>query len=104
MLSHLIALLGWATLVGLVLVVLYVLAEIALGFVAAASIMRWEIACMRAGGRRPRWRLFPAAFGRHWLNMIGTRKGRDTYYKTEGEWHWIGDWNVTQGNQVEGGR
>jgi hypothetical protein len=87
--------LGWLTLICVCAVAVYVAVEFVLSAAMATSILRWEVACMRAGNRRPKWERLLPSFFRYTVEMLGVRRGSVTMQKTEGEWRWIGDWTAS---------
>jgi len=75
--------------------VLWLLAEVAVGFVNACSYFRWSLTMMREHGRIPKWRQLPRAMLAWTWEYTGYRNtGSRTVEGKGGVWRGIGDWTV----------
>lgn len=94
------------TLIGVAL--LWLIGEIAWGFVCAVSLMRWTIrvAILNGRFRKLRWRNLPASFFSDWSDCIGYRNdGSRTVTATESgsQWHGVGDYTLFRAEESHNG-
>jgi hypothetical protein len=77
------------------LVVLWLLIEVGVGFVAACSFMRYIRASRRLEGVKwKRWWHPILSFCDKWWQLIGHRKGATRWSNDYGYWAGIGDWTA----------
>lgn len=92
------ALLWWTGAIvwsGVELFVLWLFAQLVVGFVTAWSWFRWYALMMKTYARVPKWRYLPLSFIEKWVEFIGYRNlGKDTWTGVNGYWKGIGDWKV----------
>ncbi len=73
-------------------VLVWLLFEIAVGFVCAVSWCSWSYRVMKTHGRKPNWDGLPGTFSTMWFDLIGHRNdGRTTWSGSGGYWNGIDD-------------